>query len=134
MLIKIPGAALVDDVEICRNMKLNIPNGNQFRLKAEYLEGEEVIPLDLLCDNWSFGVTKKLQVSVKVKIIDMISKTIGNLEIGYDPFKRNWIVSGTYGSQKIDMRISMIFEVFGVLVELYKGHNKINIKGGKNHG
>lgn len=115
MLLKIPGEVEIDGEVICRNLKLNIPNQNQFRLKSEWNEGERWSPGDILCENTTWGITKGLKLHIDTNCVDMITKTPINLKFVLDPFKKNWVVTGNYGKVEIHEQISMIPEVLGIL-------------------
>ena len=120
MLLKIPGEVEIDGEVICRNLKLNIPNQNQFRLKSEWKDGESWSPGDILCESTTWGITKGLKLHIDTRCVDMLTKTPIILKFVLDPFKKNWVVTGNYGKIEIHEQISMIPEVLGILKKYIK--------------
>ena len=115
MLLKIPGSIEIDDVERVKNIRLNIPNKHQFRLKCTMLqEGNIERDLDIVCREIKC-MFHGTNVGATIIGVDMITKLSVNVTITYNLFKKETHIKGVISNKEIDQSLTSFKDLITLL-------------------
>lgn len=115
MIIKIPGEVQLDGNSTVDNARLNIPNNHQFRFKCNY-KNEKI---DIQADDFQFKfLSKGSTASMILSGINLLNMKPISLNIGFNVFKKSWVVKGNYGNTNIDFKFDT-FPEFEKLLQTF---------------
>lgn len=123
MLIEIlESPVLINKKEVLKNIRLNIAENHKFRLKMNYVNKNEDVPIDIVCFNWNISKLEKMKLSLGIDINgkEMIRSLAFNLKLSFDIIKRRWFLNGTIGNNVVSIKTENQIELLLELCKLIK--------------
>ena len=108
MLIEFPQAISVDKNPLVKDIRLNVQaEKHQLRLKAEYIHGELVTPVDLVVFRWTPKLDK-LSLSILIDGKELTTQTDFLIKLSYDVIRNNLKLSGNIAGKEIKKNLTSI--------------------------
>lgn len=119
MLIEIlKNPVMVDGIEVLNNIRLNVTDQHQLRLKMTYIDSNKVeSDVDLVVFNWTAPKLEKLSLSISIDGKEMLRNIRFNLRLSYDFFKRSTKLRGKFGPHTVNKDLSNISDILMVVRE-----------------
>lgn len=109
---------LVDSKPVLKNVRLNIVENNQLRLKATYLgqqDGAEDSQVDIVVFRWTIPKLDKLAISISIDGKEMLRNLSFGLKLSYDFLHREWRLKGKFGSRQVNQTLESISSILLVV-------------------
>ena len=110
MLLKIPSFE-IDEVERVKNIRLNIPNKSQFRLKCTLLNGDIEKDIDIAAREFKCKLSGMTTVTANIIGVDMISKLTVNLTFSFNLLNKEKRLKGVAGNKNLDVVFNTLGDV-----------------------
>lgn len=108
---------LVDSKPVLKNVRLNIVENNQLRLKATYLgqqDGAEE-QVDIVVFRWTIPKLDKLSISISIDGKEMLRNLPFGLKLSYDFLHREWRLKGKFGNRQVNQTLESIGSIMLVV-------------------
>lgn len=108
----------IDGAPFMDNIRLNIANNHQFRLKFLYIADEKHQPIDIVVLNYTIPKLSMNSLTINVSGVEKQRNIRFSMDVSYHFFKKKWIISGTFMGKEINKEFLNILEIIKIFKEV----------------
>jgi len=118
VLFKIPGSFEIDGDEKIKNIRFNLPNRNQFRLKCTLLNDGKEKDIDIAAREFKCKLSGVTTVSATIIGVDMTTKLSVNLVLSFNMISKEKHIKGVVGDKNLDIVLNTVEDVKSLVDQL----------------
>lgn len=111
---------LANGKPIVKDVRLNIPNKNQCRLRFDWVEGGKNIPFDIVVYDLSKPRLEKTSVTMTINGEEYGNHIPFFLKISFSFFGMKWLVNGSIKNRSLNYELHTMVDLMLIVQEMAK--------------
>lgn len=121
MLLECLGSPVIADGKPrVKDIRLNLPNKNQCRLRFNWVDGGKDVPFDIVIYDFSRPELDKANVSITINGEEYGQHIPFFLKISFSFFGRKWILNGSINNRSLSYELHTLLDLELVVQEMVK--------------